>query len=413
MPHVRTGLEILLERGSPGLSGLACGLIANHTSIDRNLRSGIDLLHASEKIELRALFGPEHGVRGDAQAGAPIQNATDARTGLPVFSLYGETEKPTSEMLAGLDALVFDIQDVGVRYGTYLSTMIAAMEVAAENGVRFAALDRPNPIGGVAIEVPLVEEGFASFVGAYPVPIRHGMTLGELARLVASERGWPEPVVVPMEGWSRSMWFDQTGLPWVQVSPNLPTLDAVTLYAGTCLFEGTTISEGRGTTRPFEYVGAPWIDAFALVERMENAKLPGYAYRPAWFTPTFSKHAGTVCGGVQVYVLDRKIARPVAMGVQLLSAMLELSGEWFDWRIGGDGRWFIDLLYGSDRLRRTIDAGADAAAAGGPSTLLRSGRDDKGGLRSGRDDDGGRSTGRDDEEMKFEERRAPFLLYSE
>jgi uncharacterized protein YbbC (DUF1343 family) len=300
-----------------------------------------------------------------------------------------------------------------VRYGTYLSTMIAAMEVAAENGVRFAALDRPNPIGGVAIEVPLVEEGFASFVGAYPVPIRHGMTLGELARLVASERGWPEPVVVPMEGWSRSMWFDQTGLPWVQVSPNLPTLDAVTLYAGTCLFEGTTISEGRGTTRPFEYVGAPWIDAFALVERMENAKLPGYAYRPAWFTPTFSKHAGTVCGGVQVYVLDRKIARPVAMGVQLLSAMLELSGDWFDWRIGGDGRWFIDLLYGSDRLRRTIDAGADAAAAGGPSTLLRSGRDDKGGLRSGRDDDGGRSTGRDDEEMKFEERRAPFLLYSE
>ncbi len=375
MPPVRTGLEILLEQGHPQLAGLACGLITNHTSVDGDLISGIDRLHASEKIELKALFGPEHGVRGDAQAGKPIQNATDSRTGLPVFSLYGETHKPAPEMLTGLDALLFDIQDIGVRYGTYLSTMVNAMEAAAEHRLLFAVLDRPNPINGFAIEGPLVEQEFASFVGAHPVPIRHGMTLGELARLIASERGWPEPVVVPMDGWTRSMWFDQTGLLWVQVSPNLPALDSVTVYAGTCLFEGTTISEGRGTTRPFEYIGAPWIDPFALVEHMESAMLPGYAYRPVWFTPMFSKHAGEVCGGVQVYVTDREIAQPVALGVRMLTAMRGLSGDQFDWRTGADGRPFIDLLYGSDRLRYGEESPSDPAA--------------------------------------FSERRAPFLLYSE
>jgi len=375
MPSVRTGLERLLAQGHPRLAGLACGLIANHTSVDASLRSGIDLLHASDAIELTALFGPEHGVRGDAQAGKPVTDAVDARTGLPVYSLYGETEKPAPEMLTGLDALIFDIQDLGVRYGTYLSTMVNAMEAAAEYGLQFAVLDRPNPINGVAIEGPLVDEGYGSFVGAHPVPIRHGMTLGELARLIASERGWPEPVVVAMDGWTRGMWFDQTGLPWVQVSPNLPTLDSVTVYAGTCLFEGTTISEGRGTTRPFEYAGAPWIDPFALVERMAEVGLPGYAFRPTWFTPMFSKHAGDVCGGVQVYVPDRELAQPVAMGVRLLSAMRELSGDRFAWRAGEDGRPFIDLLYGSDQLRQGREAPSDPAA--------------------------------------FADRRAPFLLYSE
>jgi uncharacterized protein YbbC (DUF1343 family) len=375
MPDVRTGLEILLEQGHPQLAGRACGLIANHSAIDSKLRSGIDLLHASDAIELKALFGPEHGVRGDAQAGEPVLNATDPRTGLPVYSLYGETGKPTAEMLAGLDALVFDIQDIGVRYGTYLSTMVNGMEAAAEHGLLFVVLDRPNPINGIAIEGPLVEKGFESFVGTHPVPIRHGMTLGELARLIAAERGWLEPVVVPMGGWTRGMWFDQTGLPWVQVSPNLPTLDSVTVYAGTCLFEGTTISEGRGTTRPFEYVGAPWIDAFALVDQLEAAALPGYAFRPTWFTPMFSKHAGEVCGGVQVYVIDRELAQPVAMGIQLLAAMRALSGDRFDWRTREDRGPFIDLLYGSNRLRIGEESPSDPAA--------------------------------------FAERRAPFLMYSE
>ncbi|HET9659615.1 MAG TPA: DUF1343 domain-containing protein, partial [Thermomicrobiales bacterium] len=316
-----------------------------------------------------------HGVRGDAQAGALVVDATDARTGLPVFSLYGATEKPMPEMLAGLDALLFDIQDIGVRYGTYLSTMIAAMEAAAENSLRFAVLDRPNPLGGIAMEGPLVEEGYASFVGAYPIPIRHGMTLGELARLIAFERGWPEPVVAPMDGWTRGMWFDQTGLPWVQVSPNLPTLDSVTVYAGSCLFEGTSLSEGRGTTRPFEYVGAPWIDPFTFAGRMARAALAGYAFRPASFTPTFSKHAGSVCGGVQIYVLDRELAQPVALGVELIRVAQELSGSAFDWRLNDRGVPFIDLLSGSDRLRLGEPLPSDAQA--------------------------------------FAERRAPFLLYSE
>lgn len=375
MPIVKTGLDLLLERGHPELAGLRCGLIANHTAIDRNLQSGIDLLHASDHVELVALFGPEHGVRGDAQAGAQVQNATDPRTGLPVYSLYGDTERPTPEMLAGLDALLFDIQDLGVRYGTYLSTMVEAMQAAVENGMRFAVLDRPNPIDGITIEGPLVDDGFGSFVGAHPVPIRHGMTLGELARLIATERGWPEPVVVAMEGWNRSMWFDQTGLPWVQVSPNLPTLDSVTVYAGTCLFEGTSLSEGRGTTRPFEYVGAPWIDSFALAGRMTRAGMDGYAFRPASFTPTFSKHAGSVCGGVQIYVMDRDAAQPVKLGVELIRVAQELSGDAFEWRLNDAGVPFIDLLYGSDRLRLGERLSSDP--------------------------------------MAFGERRAPFLLYSE
>ncbi len=375
MPIVKTGLDILLEQGNPNLAGLRCGLIANHTSIDRNLQSGIDLLHESDRIELRALFGPEHGVRGDAQAGALVTDATDARTGLPVFSLYGETEKPTPAMLAGLDVLLFDIQDIGVRYGTYLSTMIAAMEAVAENDLRFAVLDRPNPIGGTTIEGPLVEEGYASFVGAHPVPIRHGMTLGELARLVASERGWPEPIVVPMDGWTRGMWFDQTGLPWVQVSPNLPTLDSVTVYAGSCLFEGTSLSEGRGTTRPFEYVGAPWIDPFSFAGRMAHTGLAGYAFRPVSFTSTFSKHAGIVCGGLQIYVSDRAVAQPVALGVELIRVAQQLSGDQFAWRLNDQGVPFIDLLYGSDRLRLGEPLSSDPKA--------------------------------------FAERRAPFLLSSE
>ena len=374
--HVRTGLEILLAQGHPELAGLRCGLIANHTSIDANLRGGIDLLHTSDTVELRALFGPEHGVRGDAQAGAPVQNATDPRTGLPVYSLYGATEKPTPAMLQGLDALIFDIQDIGVRYGTYLSTLVAAMEAASEQELVFAVLDRPNPIDGIDIEGPLVDPGFESFVGAHPIPIRHGMTLGELARLVAFERGWPDPVVVAMDGWKRGMWFDQTGLPWVQVSPNLPTLDSVTVYAGTCLFEGTSISEGRGVTRPFEYIGAPWIDPFALVEQLDAAALPGYAFRPVWFTPMFSKHAGEVCGGVQVLVTDRTIGQPVAMGIRLLALMQASSGPHFDWRIDRAGRPFIDLLYGSDRLRHGEEAAADDPQA-------------------------------------FRDRRAPFLLYTE
>ena len=381
---VLSGLEVLLAEGHPRLAGRRAGLISNHTAIDRGLRSAVDLLHAGGAVQLVALFGPEHGVRGDAQAGVKVEAASDPRTGLPIHSLYGETRRPTAEMLTGLETLIFDIQDVGVRYATYVSTMVYAQEAASEAGIDFAVLDRPNPITGTQVEGNVLDPAFASFVGVHPIPIRHGMTAGELARLVAAERGWPEPLVVPMRGWRRSYWFDQTGLSWVQPSPNLPTLDSVTLYPGTCLIEGTNVSEGRGTTRPFEYVGAPWLDPFRLAEELDRRAIAGAAFRPAYFTPVFSKHAQQVCGGVQVHVTDRDRLRPVELGLHLLSAIRALDRSAFAWREGSDGRPVLDLLLGSDAPRRALDAGADAGEV---------------------------MAGWTEQAGEFAERRRPFLLY--
>ncbi len=357
---MQTGLEILLAEGQPSLRGRRVGLITNHSAIDPKLRSAIDLLHESDVVDLVALFGPEHGVRGDAQAGVKVEAATDKHSGLPVYSLYGETQHPTPEMLGGLDALLFDIQDIGVRYATYISTMANAMEAASDAGLTFVVLDRPNPLNGDAIEGNLLEPAFASFVGVHPIPIRHGMTAGELARLIAAERGWAEPVVVEMTGWRRDHWFDNTELPWVQPSPNLPTLDSVTLYSGTCMIEGTNVSEGRGTTRPFEYIGAPWLDPFDLADAMDKRNLPGCGFRPAYFTPTFSKHYGAVCGGVQIHILDREKTRPAVLGIHLLDVIRSLDPQAFAWRQSSDGGYFIDLLLGSDQPRRMFDQGAGA-----------------------------------------------------
>ena len=382
---VRSGLEVFLDEGLPVIAGRRVGLITNPTGVDRGLRSGVDLLRRSDAVELVALFGPEHGVRGEAQAGVKVAGEVDARTGLPVHSLYGETQRPTPEMLDGLDALVFDVQDVGVRYATYISTMAYAQEAASTAGLTFVVLDRPNPITGHLIEGNLLDPVFASFVGVHPVPIRHGMTAGELARLFAAERGWAAPLVVPMRGWRRDHWFDETGLPWVQPSPNLPTLDTVTLYSGTCLIEGTNVSEGRGTTRPFEYVGAPWLDPFRLAAEMEGRGLPGCGYRPVFFSPTFSKHAGQICGGVQVHVIDRAVFRPVELGIHLLEAIRALAPKVFAWRESPEGRFFVDLLLGSGQPRRLLDGGS------GPDEVM---------------------AGWAEERVRFAERRRPFLLYS-
>lgn len=248
--HVRTGLEVFLDEGLPVLDGARVGLITNPTAIDGQFRSSVDLLRASSKLELVALFGPEPSVRGDAQAGVKVQAAVDQRRGRQLHSLYGETQQPSPSMLEGLDALIFDLQDIGVRYATYISTMAYAQATAAAASLPFVVFDRPKPLRG-QIDGNLLAPAFASFVGVHPIPVLHGLTLGELARLIAAESGWPETLVVPMRGWQRELWFDQTGLPRVQPSPNLPTLDAVTLYGGTCLIEGTNLSEGRGTTRPF------------------------------------------------------------------------------------------------------------------------------------------------------------------
>jgi uncharacterized protein YbbC (DUF1343 family) len=275
------------------------------------------------------------------------------------------TRKPTPAALSELDAIVFDIQDVGARFATYISTLALVLEGAASAGIAAVVLDRPNPLNGMDVEGASLADGFASFVGMHAVPVRHGLTIGELACLFAAERGLPRPTIVPMEGWRRKLWFDETGLPWVQPSPNLPTLDSVTLYPGTCLVEGTSVSEGRGTTRPFELIGAPWIDPFALTEDLGQRGIPGVSFRPVYFTPAFSKHAGTACGGAQVHIVDRSALRPVALGVHLLDALRAQNRSAFSWRQNTDGRYAIDLLYGSDQLRRSIDeglSGGDLAA---------------------------------------------------
>ena len=357
---VRSGLEVLLADGSL-LAGKRIGLVTNPTGVDGRLRSAVDLLRSNGRMQLVALFAPEHGIRGEAQAGAPIADTVDQRSGLPVHSLYGATRKPTPAALAELDAIVFDIQDVGARFATYISTLALVLEAAADVGTLAVVLDRPNPLNGVDVEGGSLAEGFASFVGMYAAPIRHGLTMGELARLFAVERGLPRPTIVAMEGWKRELWFDETGLPWVQPSPNLPTLDAVTLYPGTCLVEGTSVSEGRGTTRPFELVGAPWIDPFALAEDLGARRIPGVRFRPVYFTPTFSKHAGVSCGGVQVHVVDRLALRPVALGLHLLVALRSQDPRSFSWRQNSDGRYVIDLLCGTDRLRRSMEEGLSAS----------------------------------------------------
>ena len=360
---VLSGLDVLRREGHPWLRGRRVGLITNPTGVTHDLQSGIDILSRHPDCRLVALFGPEHGLRGDVQAGVPLEVTTDPHIGLPVYSLYGATQRPTPEMLQGVDLLIVDLQDGGVRFYTYLWTMAYAMQAAADHGIPILVLDRPTPLGGEILEGPILNPAFASFVGLYPIPIRPGMTMGELARLFNGEYGiGAELDVVCCQGWQRGLWFDQTGLPWVMPSPNLPTLDSLTVYPGTCLIEGTNVSEGRGTTRPFELIGAPWVDAYRLAEAMNALKLPGVRFRPVFFTPTFGKYQGESCAGIQLHVCDRLALRPVALGVHLIQVLRQLHPEHFAWwpPREPEGRWPIDLLAGNDTLRRQIEANVPA-----------------------------------------------------
>jgi uncharacterized protein YbbC (DUF1343 family) len=264
-------------------------------------------------------------------------------------------------MLRGLDALIYDIQDVGARYYTYLTTLAYAQEAAAQAGLPFVIFDRPDPITGMHVEGNILDLRFASFVGVDALPIRHGLTSGELARYFASMHGWPQPLIVPLEGWRRGMWFDETGLPWVQPSPNMPTLASATLYPGTCLLEGTNISEGRGTTLPFEILGAPWLDPFQFADEMTHRALPGVAFRPLYFTPMFSKYEHRQCGGVQVHIVERDLVRPVELGLHLLHAARRLQPEHFAWRQGHADGYPIDRLFGSDQLRLALNKDVEVA----------------------------------------------------
>lgn len=363
-PSVRTGLDRLVS-GDAGthLRAAATGLIMHPASVTGGLVPAVDAL-LSAGFRLRSLFGPQHGARGEKQDNMiESEHFADPRTGLPVHSLYSDVRKPTPEMLTGLDAVLFDLQDVGVRVYTFVWTMALAMEACAEAGVRFVVLDRPNPVGGLVREGPVLRAGFESFVGLHPIPLRHGLTAGELARWLNQARGIGcDLEVIPMEGWTRDMFWEETGLPYVLPSPNLPTPDSCIVYPGMVLVEGTNLSEGRGTTRPFEFVGAPYVDPYALAEALAPEDVAGCRLRPCFFEPTFQKHAGVLCGGVQIHVDDRRTFRSVRTAVGLFRAMRGLFPEHFGWRpppYEYEERLMpIDILWGHDGLRTGVDGGA-------------------------------------------------------
>jgi uncharacterized protein YbbC (DUF1343 family) len=356
--NFKTGLEMLQENISL-LEGKKVGLITNPTGVDRNLNSIVDVLYNNPKIELKALFGPEHGVRGSAQAGQYVEFYTDPKTGLPVYSLYGPTKKPTPEMLEGIDVLVFDIQDVGTRFYTYIYTMAYAMEAAKENNIPFVVLDRPNPLGGNQVEGPVLDPDYSSFVGLYPIPLRHGMTVGELAEMFNEQfHIGADLKVVKMKGWKRSWAYEDSGLDWVLPSPNMPTKSTALVYPGSALIEGTNVSEGRGTTKPFELIGAPFINGDDLAAGLNNQALPGVKFRSASFIPSTSKFSGKLSHGVEIHVTDERLFQPVLTGITLVKVIHDMYPDDFAFRAEDSaGKSYFDLLIGNGWVRDMIESG--------------------------------------------------------
>ena len=358
---IKLGITHLLTEKQEWLDGKSIGLITNHTGVDENLRHSIELL---TEFNLVALFSPEHGLWGAAQDGVKIADSTyhqnqektntEAQT-LQVYSLYGTTPLALTEAFQTLDVLIYDIQGVGARYYTYLGTLLEAMkalEWSMESGkcVECIVADRPNPIGGTRIEGPMLESDYTSLVGPYPVPVRYGMTIGEVARLFHAEQGFNFPLkVARLQGWHRKMWYNGTGLQWVPPSPNMPTLETATLYPGTCLFEGMNVSEGRGTTKPFEYIGAPWIDKETWATRLNEREFSGVLFRPIVFTPQFSKYKGEVCHGVAIHITDPKQVAPIEVAVWMLRILIDEHCSEFEFR-----ETHFDRLAGSSTLRDTL-----------------------------------------------------------
>ena len=385
---VRLGSDVLIESGS--LRGKRVGVVCNHASVDRGFQHIVDRLAAAEDVTLAAIFGPQHGFRSDVQDNmieTPHHNDPSRR--VPVYSLYSETREPTAEMLKGLDVLVVDLQDIGARIYTYIYTMANCLRACGRHGVPVIVCDRPNPINGIDVEGQTLVPGFESFVGLFPIPMRHGMTIGELAVFFNQTFSLGATVeIARMEGWQREMYADSTSLPWVMPSPNMPTLDTAIVYPGTVLFEGVLLSEGRGTTRPFELVGAPWIEAERFAREMNSLGLPGAFFRPAVFEPTFQKHAKTTCGGCQIHVTDRASFRPVLTGAALLHQFRRFDPVKFAWRQPPyeyeHDKLPIDILAGSSTLREQVESGV------APKDIAGSWRDD---------------------EAAFRKARQPFLLY--
>ena len=362
--RISLGSERLLA--SSTLDGQRVGIVCNPASVDHDFVHVADRLAVHPRARLRAIFGPQHGFRSDVQENMiETGHSRDVDRRVPVYSLYSETRMPTGDMLKGLDLLVIDLQYVGTRIYTYIYTMAYCLQAAAQHGVPVVVCDRPNPIGGTSVEGPMLEPGFESFVGLYPIPLRHGMTIGELARLFNDHFAiGADLTVIPMEGWHREMYHDDSGAPWVMPSPNMPTLDSAIAYPGTVLFEGTNVSEGRGTTRPFELIGAPWAQAERLTDALNRRALPGVIFRPIIFEPTFHKHAKQACDGCQIHVVHRPTFRPVLVGVLLTEAFRAADPEAFCWRSPPyeyeHEKLPFDILAGSARTRGQIEAGIPA-----------------------------------------------------
>ncbi|UCZ52985.1 DUF1343 domain-containing protein [Bacillus shivajii] len=381
---VKTGLDRLIEEKEHVLKGKKIGLIMNHTSVDRNLHLSLDML-VELGFNVKAIFAPEHGVRGDVAAGQTVENQVDARTNIPVYSLYGKQKRPTSEMLKEIDVLIFDIQDLGVRFYTYIYTLAYCMEEAGKRGIEVYVLDRPNPINGATVTGNIVDPQFESFVGKYGLPIRHGMTVGELAQYFNRELNMNVRLtVVTMEGWKRTMSYDDTGLPWIMPSPNATGKTMSALYPGTCFFEGTNVSEGRGTTAPFKWIGAPWIDAYKWRAEFEKLALPGVQVRPVTFTPLISKYQGEVCYGLDLHIYNEDEFEPIETSLGLIDSLVVLYRDKFQWTAPINGRYFIDLISGTDQVRRLGDRGDSLV------NWIR---------------------GKGEEAKQFEEKRKPYLLY--
>lgn len=390
--RVKLGVEVFLERYTGLVKGKKVGLITNPSGVDSSLRSDVELFMSRPGVKLAALYGPEHGAHVGAQAGETVSFYIDGNYGIPVYSLYREAGRIASgllkdrdaymrsldteregktldqDMVQGVDLMIFDMQDVGTRVYTYVSTMALALETCAEKAIPFIVLDRPNPIGGTAIEGPVLDPAFASFIGVFPIPLRHGMTVGELALLFNDKflTKKADLTVIAMEGWQRAWDYDATSLPWVLPSPNMPTPDTATVYPGQVMLEGTNVSEGRGTTKPFELFGAPWIDGHALSAKLNALGLPGVAFREAWFTPAFSKFTGERCGGCQVHVLDRNAYRPVETSLRVVKTIREMYPAQFKFHPD-----YFDKVMGTSRTREALEAGRPVAeiAAGWESGL--------------------------------------------
>jgi uncharacterized protein YbbC (DUF1343 family) len=388
--RVRLGIEVLLGDRRSLLTGGRVACVVHPASVLPDLRHTADVLQSEKSIQLVSLFGPQHGARGEKQDNMIESDSyRDPDTGIPVHSLYSATRRPTPEMLEDVDVLVYDLQDVGTRVYTFIYTMAYCMEMCGRMKRKMIVADRPNPITGRAVEGSLLDPESRSFVGLYPIPLRHGMTVGELALLFNSEFGLGcDLTIIPMEGWSRSEWFDATGLPWVQPSPNMPTLESAVVYPGTVLVEGTELSEGRGTTRPFEYVGAPYIKARDYAGQLNSLGLPGVVFRPAYFQPTFQKWAGKMCGGVQLHVTDRDAFEPCLTGTMAIAIARQMHPREFGWKQPPyeyeQEKMPIEILCGGRRLPQFMESGTN------PDEIRAFWHDDI---------------------VRFERQRRPYLLY--